>query len=305
MGTKIYGPIYGRKGWDALKSGNVWHDVSVADANDNYGLLTVNANANGIITQDNPMPVTGGASSVTATYTSPSDFTATYTSSTTITISALSGFSVTDSSQIVYIKVIPLTGDSEIYVNGSSGVTLKIASNVITISGAGTPFTSGDVYEVGINALPYEKDPSTQSIKVSPLVNVWNQYTDAESLASDHAITDTFTDLGSEIDMRGYNQLGIWMGITIGTSTDVQLRLLHKHEFGGLAEYREINYVASGSNINLMNLIDYQLGTDASQLFKMNVPLHGTTPYIQLQVKDAADGTGVVDTVYITKSWSD
>jgi len=129
------------------------------------------------------LKVTGGASSVVARYTSPSNFTATFTSSTTLTLSALSGFSITCSSQLVYVKVIPVTGVSKIYVNGSDGVTLRISSNVLTISGAGTPFTAGDCYEVGINALPFEQDPSTQSIKTSQL-NMLNNYVVAETLVN-------------------------------------------------------------------------------------------------------------------------
>ncbi len=129
------------------------------------------------------LKVTGGASSVVARYTSPSNFTATYTSNVTLTLSALSGFSITDSAQVVYIKVIPATGESQTFVNGSNGVTLRVSSNVVTIEGAGTPFAAGDVYEVGINALPFEKDPSTQSIKTSQL-NMLNNYVVNETIVN-------------------------------------------------------------------------------------------------------------------------
>jgi hypothetical protein len=129
------------------------------------------------------LKVTGGASSVTAQFKSPANFTATYTSSTTLTLSGISGFSITDSSQLVYIKVIPTTGEAKTFVNGSNGVTLRVSSNVVTIAGAGTPFASGDVYEVGINALPFEQDPSTQSIKTSQL-NMLNNYIVNETIVN-------------------------------------------------------------------------------------------------------------------------
>jgi hypothetical protein len=58
---------------------------------------------------------------------------------------------VTDSSQIVGIKVVPASGDAVVYKNGENGVTMRVASNIITISGVIAPFASGDVYEVGIN----------------------------------------------------------------------------------------------------------------------------------------------------------
>jgi hypothetical protein len=178
-----------------------------------------------------------GSPSTIADYKSPSDFTATFTSSTTITLSALSGFSITDSSQIVYIKVIPSTGDAQVLVNGSGGVTMTVSSNVITVAGAGTPFASGDVYEVGINALPFEKDPSTQSIKVSQLNNLWNQYTDVETLVTAQDLTDAYADFGAEIDMRGYDTLGVYIISDVNSSEDVDLKVLAKHTLAGTDEY--------------------------------------------------------------------
>lgn len=109
-----------------------------------------------------------GSPSTIAEYKSPSDFNAVYTSNVAITLSALP-FVITDSSQVVYIKVIPTTGESTVLVNGSGGVTMKVASNVITVSGAGTPFASGDVYEVGINAQDKAYDLSTNSQMASIL----------------------------------------------------------------------------------------------------------------------------------------
>jgi len=109
-------------------------------------------------------------------YKSPANFTATYTSTTTITLSSLSGFSITDSSQIAYVVYTPTGGTgAKRLVNGLNGVTLTISSNVITVDGAGTPFAAGDVYKVGINALPFELDPSTQSMKISNLNPAYNQ----------------------------------------------------------------------------------------------------------------------------------
>jgi len=86
----------------------------------------------------------------TASHKSPFDFTATNTSTTTLTLSDHIDF--TDSSQIVYIKYIPLLGTgSGMLVNWHKWVTLTISGNVITVDGAGTPFLAGDKYEVGIN----------------------------------------------------------------------------------------------------------------------------------------------------------
>jgi len=60
--------------------------------------------------------------------------------------------SITSDAQLNYVMTIPATGEAYTYQNGQDGVTMRHSAGEITISGAGTPFTSGDVYEVGINA---------------------------------------------------------------------------------------------------------------------------------------------------------
>jgi hypothetical protein len=237
------------------------------------------------------LKVTGGASSVTANYTSPANFTATYTSSTTLTLSALSGFSITDSSQLVYIKVIPASGDAAIYVNGSDGVTMTVSSNVVTIAGAGTPFASGDLYEVGINALPFEKDPSTQSIKTSSLTNVWNQYTDAEELVDAQDLTDSYADFGAEIDMRGFTHLSVYIITDVNSSENVTLKLLGKHTSAGTDEY-ELN----GGTTQAL----WTTGASDSKLhYEFDVK---GTPFIQLQaIAGTVGGTAGDLSISITK----
>lgn len=177
-----------------------------------------------------------GSPSTIASHKSPKDFTATYTSNVTITLSGLP-FTITDSSQLVYIKIIPATGDAQVLVNGSGGVTMNISSNVITVSGAGTPFASGDVYEVGINDQDKAYDPSTNSQMVSPLKNVWNQYTDAEVLVTAQDLTGSYADFGSEIDMRGYTHLRVGIVLDVNDSTNITLKLLGLNESGGSDEF--------------------------------------------------------------------
>jgi hypothetical protein len=237
------------------------------------------------------LKVTGGASSVTANYTSPANFTATYTSSTTLTLSALSGFSITDSSQLVYIKVIPSPGDAAIYVNGSDGVTMTVSSNVVTIAGAGTPFASGDLYEVGINAMPFELDASTQSIKSSSLTNVWNQYTDAEELVDAQDLTDSYADFGAEIDMRGYTHLSVYIITDVNDSENVTLKLLGKHTSAGTDEYE-----LDGGTTQAL----WTTGASDSKLhYEFNVK---GTPFVQLQaIAGTVGGTAGDLSISITK----
>ena len=248
-------------------------------------------------------PSGGGGASVDAEFKSPSDLTATYTSSTTITLSSLP-FSITDSSQIVYIKVIPSSGDAEIYVNGSNSVTITESSNVLTIAGAGTPFASGDVYEVGINSQKKAYDSSLDVNKSSVQNPVYAHTTDAETLvsATPYELTASFADVCSEISVDTYNYLTLWFTVDIGTSTNPQIRILHKHESAGSEEYREIYLDSPASNKTIINLNDYEIGSDADQLFKITLPVTGTK-YVQVQAKDDANGDGQIDALYCTKSW--
>jgi hypothetical protein len=102
-----------------------------------------------IFNDANEQVLSFGSPSTISTHKSPNDFTATYTSNVTLT---LAGHEVVgNNAQIVYIRVVPASGDAAVYVNGSGGVTMTYSANVITIAGAGTPFTAGDAYEVGIN----------------------------------------------------------------------------------------------------------------------------------------------------------
>lgn len=177
---------------------------------------------------------------LTATYMSPGDFTATYTSSTTITLSNISGFTITDSSQIKYILQVKADNTSNVYRNGLYGVTFSYSSNVITIYGAGTPFVSTDVYQVGITGVPYEKDSSVGALKTFNLSNVWDRYIDSQELVATSnvgATSDTWLDQGSEIECTGYKTLGLYVNYTRGRSTGSQLQILSKHTAEDADEY--------------------------------------------------------------------
>lgn len=115
----------------------------------------------------------GGASTV-ADYKSPSDFSAVYTSASTITISGVT-FTLTDSSQVVYVKIIKAANTSDIYINGQAGYTFTLNTTTGVISAykngvATSIFTTGDVYEVGINAQDKAFNLSTNS-QMSSVLN--------------------------------------------------------------------------------------------------------------------------------------
>ncbi len=47
-------------------------------------------------------------------------------------------------------------------------------------------------------------------------------------LATPQAFTTSWADLGAEVDVRGYNSLGIWIRLGIGEANNMRLRVLAK-----------------------------------------------------------------------------
>lgn len=114
-----------------------------------------------------------------------------------------------------------------------------------------------------------------------------------------HELTNSFTDAGSEIPTDTYKTLTLWINVDIGTSTDVELRVLFKHTSAGAEEYRQIYLGNPGSNLTTVSTNDYQFDSDSDQLVKISIDVTGVK-YVQLQFQDAADGDGQIDTLYYT-----
>ena len=239
------------------------------------------------------LKVTGGASSVNAEFKSPNDFTATYTSSTTITLSSIP-FKIGDSSQVQYITAISSAGIAATYVNGANGISMTISSNVLTISGVTTPFASGDVYQIGLNSQKKAYDPSTNSNMESTLNPEYAHYTDPELLvtASDIVATTTvYKDQGAEIDMTGYNTLGVFVKFTVNDSATNTIKLLAKHTSAGTEEFVQEtagDYIKTLGDASIN--IYYEFSTNH------NIPIF----QIQSTATTVGDTEGTLE-IYITK----
>jgi len=103
---------------------------------------------------------------INAEYSSPYDFSAEYTSTTSITITG-APFTVDDSScYIVGIAFKATAGTTWTKIeNGHNGVGMVASSGVITVSGYGTPFASGDTYRVAIAYQQKAYDSTTDVLK--------------------------------------------------------------------------------------------------------------------------------------------
>jgi len=112
------------------------------------------------------------------------DWTAAYASSTTL---SLTGGANISNKQLVFVKVTNAAWVSTIYVNWSDDVSLTTSSNTVTIVGAGTPFASGDEYDVGCNLQNKAYDSDLDAYKA--LKQNQNNFIDVE-----HVIDSTNDD---------------------------------------------------------------------------------------------------------------
>ncbi len=234
----------------------------------------------------------GGFPTVFATHWSPFDFNVVFTSNVTLTLSGHP--SITDSSQISYIKKIKSDNTSEVFMNGVNDITITYAANVITIHGAGTPFASGDFYEVGLNLYTKGYDISLDTWKVITQNPLWNRYTEVENVVTGvdiGAVADTWLDQGTEIDSRGYKKIGIWVDYTDNNSTGGQIQILPKHTFGGTDEFKMEISASYQKTLVPDDKIVYPFGVE-------------TFLYVQIQTKATVLGAteGTVN-IYVTKEW--
>lgn len=118
------------------------------------------------------------------------------------------------------------------------------------------------VLNVGVNGLPY---------------------TDIVSVATTSDIgtaNSVYIDQGDEIDMRGYNTLGVYVNFTTNDSTTNTIKILSKHTSGGADEYilaSSSDYVKTVGDSDVKICYEFETG--------------GIIPYIQIQSAAGAVGT--------------
>jgi hypothetical protein len=206
------------------------------------------------------------------------------------TIMLDSAFDTVDVTDLGYI--FNKTQD-KLYFGQAEGIALaEISSGVITIDSSFDVLSDTD--EIHIQ-LWIEEEALDKDLNVK-LVEVQNQidllYTDVENLvtASDIGATDdTWVDQGSEIDVRGYKTLSLFINLTVNNSTGNQLQILSKHTLDDADEYVTVD------------TSDYQVTLGDSNV-KYVIPLNVEgIPFIQLQTKatDVDDGGGTEGTITI------
>jgi hypothetical protein len=212
----------------------------------------------------------GGTATAAAEYLSPSDFTVAYTSATTITLSSLP-ISITDSAQVVYVRVVPASGTAATYVNGDGTNTIRHSGGVLTLTGTATPFASGDVYEVGLNGEKKAFDATNNLLNIEEQSPIWSRYTSAATHVTAQDLTAAYADFGAEIDMRGYDTLQIFVVVDVNDSLNVDLQVLGLHTSAG-TEYG----IYGVSAVSLWTSVV----SDFNRVYEFDT---GGIPYVQIQ----------------------
>lgn len=201
-----------------------------------------------------------------------------YTSASTCTLSALS---FTASANLISkLDRIDNTGKLvSTYTLADTAMTLS--SNVLTVTGMTANAT--DTFVLYILGPERTTDIGQNAVMTLGLKNVWNQNISEQTLIEDGVLTATYTQIGSDIDVRGYPILQAGVVVSVGDSTDIKLRIVQK--------------LADGSYIPIDGCAEITL--TESKSYKFDLPAIETVAF---QVKDAAAGTGTIS-LYYNQAW--
>jgi len=237
------------------------------------------------------------------TYVSPVHFTAVWNSATALD---LSGYPpITDITQFMAVKQVSSTGVETLHFPSSSTGPFSWDAVNERLTVANATFANTDVFMVVIRAEDrYASDPGNHllSAEVSPYP-LRGDDAGIQLISAAQDFTAGWVDLGSEIPMFGYSKLKLWLTFDINDSTDLQVRVLEKHESGGTEEYDPALETYSASDIKF-EAAYWELNTDADGLFTLVFNTDGCTPYIQVQIKAGTLGVGTdaqMDAAYYTR----
>ena len=121
-----------------------------------------------------------------------------------------------------------------------------------------------------------------------------------EILTSAQTFTAAWVDLGSyAIDVRDIETLGLSVQVTVGTSTGMQFKAVGISTADTTAvEYELPSKVVAATKVSAVPLV-YELSA-ATQNIMLDFPVNDLVNYVVIRVKDAAGGTGTVDSARIT-----
>ncbi len=127
-----------------------------------------------------------------------------------------------------------------------------------------------------------------------------------ELVASAQNFTGAWSDLGPEIDCRGFAQIALYVSIDINDTEDARIRALAKHTLDDSDEYCFPIATASSSDIAIED--EYvELTDDADQKLILQWETNNVVPWIQFQIEAGTVGgsAGNVASAYAVKGYGD
>jgi len=237
-----------------------------------------------------------------------------YTSGTTVTLSGTYP-AITSNAQLVYIKVVPASGTPMYYINGINGIKLTHAGGVVTITGVTTPFTVGDVYELGINA-SFNHWADIKAVGGQTLV-ADNAVGSGETIpvpvgGKVNAAEGAYTD--GDIAMAQFNTKG---ELKVILSNDIEIGAVELKD-ADTDNRANVKAANTGKSTATLVLATQQVGTDGTVpptgSAKTNAPFAkitdgtsdltlgtGTVKTVPSQIHDGTTGAGVIPTILSAK----
>ena len=180
-----------------------------------------------------------------------------------------------------------------------TSVSYKISSNAASVTIEAWDIQIGNVgvlnvAESPINPATEEKQDTGNTTLANILSMLPNIVSDPEVLVTAQDLTTSYTDFWAEINMSGYNCLGVYIITDVNDSENVNLKVLGKHESGGVDEYEIDGLLAKSlwTTWAADSKLYYTFKTD------------GTIPFLQLQAIAGVLGTTAGNlSIVITKSF--
>jgi len=116
--------------------------------------------------------------------------------------------------------------------------------------------------------------------------------------------TTSWADLGSELDMKGFSKMGIFIELDVNSGQNMRIRALAKLDPAGTNEYNLPIRSINASDVKVEpEYTEFNIDGDANYFLEVNT--FGLAPYVQLQVMVGTDGgaNAQVDSCEVTKIW--
>lgn len=108
-----------------------------------------------------------------------------------------------------------------------------------------------------------------------------------QQLSSGQNFTASWTDLGSEMGTLGWENLTLWLDMTLNNSTTMQIKFIHLHTSDG-DEYDHVNE-SDSSGATRTYIQHYEL-EDTDQKIVLDHHMFNTANFCKIQIKVATTG---------------